>query len=246
MSAGVATTHPLALGLNLNDWVMPADAFSVPITTQDSALTVGVGTAGLQLTHPLAIGILLEAGSLTLTAEATSVPVTMQDATLRASASGSDIGTSYPLILGLTLGTSGTTNFTLTAEATSVPITMQGATLTASYDPAGVQTTFPLALGLLLTEQSYTLTAEAFSVALEFAPSTSSEFSETPSSTYRPGGVTRTAQLASGSRKQMEAELFKQTLPTVKATKPAPTPLEKRIRPVVEEAMSDEEMLLLL
>lgn len=202
-------------------------------------------SAGLQTTQPLALGIQLEAGSASLSAEAFSVPITLQSANLVTSASSADVGTSWPLIVGLTLSTLGSSTFTLTAGAFSTPITMQSATLSRTYEPADVQI-FPLALGLLLTDQDYTLTAEAFTVDIVLAPSESDEFSEAAVGGYRPGGITRTPQLATGSRKQMEAELFKQSLPTVKPTKQERTPLEKRIQPVVEDAFTEEEMLLLL
>jgi len=152
-AAGLQTTQPLALGLQLDPQ-----------------------GAGVQTTLPLVLGLALPNPPWTLTAGTGSVPITSKDADLVAQSASADIGVSVPLILGLQLATAGSTNYTLTASAGSVQITSKNANVFASSDTAQLIFTAPLAFGMLLTEQSFTLVADAGNVIINVAPSDSTEF----------------------------------------------------------------------
>ena len=128
MSAGLQTTQPLVLGLQLETGplVLLAGAGSVAITGQAATLSAPSSGADIGTSWPLILGNLLAtAGSsaFTLLAGTGSVPITGQAANLTPSYDPADTGTTWPLALGLNLTSSG---FTLTAETGNVAITFAG------------------------------------------------------------------------------------------------------------------------
>lgn len=129
-----------------------------------------------QLSAPLALGLLLE-GVYSVAATTAGVPVTGVSTALTLSNSTTDIGiTILPIGFGLT---SSSANFSISASVGSVPVTGVAVTLTAGADPTDVGVSAPLALGMLLTAtQSLSMSADVAAVAVNFAPSESSEIAD--------------------------------------------------------------------
>lgn len=106
-TAGLHTTVPLALGLNLraSAFSLACAPFNVSITHLQVALRAGSDTADVVVPHPLSVGLLLGTSgttNYTLTAERFNVPVTMRDVVLRTNAPAG-IQTTIPLALGILL-----------------------------------------------------------------------------------------------------------------------------------------------
>lgn len=123
MSAGLQTTQPLALGIQLEagSSSMVAGAFSVPITMKDATLAASSSSADVGIGWPLLLGLSLGTSgttNYTLTAGATSLPITMKGATLSGSFDTADVQI-FPLSLGLLLASQ---NISLVAGAFNVPI----------------------------------------------------------------------------------------------------------------------------
>lgn len=123
MSAGLQTTQPLALGIQLEagSSSMVAGAFSVPITMKDATLIASASSADIGTGWPLLLGLSLGTSgtsNYTLTAGATSLPITMKGATLTGSFDTADVQI-FPLSLGLLLASQ---NLSLVAGAFNVPI----------------------------------------------------------------------------------------------------------------------------
>ena len=138
MSAGLQTTLPLVLGLQLEtgSFTLSAGAGSVAITGQSATLSAPSSGADIGTSWPLILGNLLAtAGSsaFSLSAGAGSVPIIGKSANLTPSYDPADTGTTWPLALGLNLTSSG---FTLTAEAGNVELRFAGSE-SAEVETAG-------------------------------------------------------------------------------------------------------------
>lgn len=127
MSAGLQTTQPLALGLNLEvgPTSLTAQGFSVPVSVGDADLSTAAGGADIGTSWPVVLGLLTGTSGVvgySLTAEAASVLVTVRDAVLTLEplpADTIDVAVVWPTALALLLGPSG---FTLVAEAFNVGV----------------------------------------------------------------------------------------------------------------------------